>query len=120
MTVTTPLSVTGEAVVTGGVLSRFTAGLDVATALPLPARSVTDFVTVRPVPSPEITEFAHAPTAKPDPPVSLHAQATDTFVLYQPAPLGLPTGARDCRAGFFETQEKIMRDERIVWGCLRA
>src|SRR4051794_3869188 len=95
--------VVGVAVVVGGVLSIFTAGLDVALELELPARSLTAAVNVWPTPSLEIVESAQAPAANPDPPVSVHVQATVTSALYQPAAFALPTGAPLIVGAFLST-----------------
>jgi hypothetical protein len=71
----------------------FTAGVDVAVLLELPARSLTDLASVWSVPSDVIVELMQASAAKPEPPVSAQLQATVTSELNHPAALGLPTGA---------------------------
>jgi hypothetical protein len=80
-----------EALVTGGVLSIFTVGLDVA-LVELPALSLTEAEAVRPVPSLEIVLSAGAAPARPES-ASLAVQWIMTLLLYQPAPFGLVVGA---------------------------
>src|SRR5918993_930147 len=71
----------------------FTAGADVAAALLLPARSVTDRVSLSATPSFEMTVSEHSAARKPAPAPSSHVQSTTTSSLNQPAAFGLPTGA---------------------------